>query len=133
MLNLKCPQCSHQNRENSKFCAQCGHKLEQADFDGPRISILTNDKSSIVFQLKKGHSTIGRDIENTIVINDDQISKFHATIIYEDENLWITDLESRNGVYVSGKRMRERTMLYNGCLIKLGSTILKFENNLPGS
>ena len=128
-----CPSCKFENRQPNKFCTVCGQKLKETPTSGPYISILTNEQNSIVFPLKKGHSTIGRDIENTIVINDDQISKFHATIIYEDDSVYIQDLESKNGVYLSGKRLLERTFLHNGCLIKLGSTILKFEDKVSGS
>ena len=131
MEENKCPSCSFINRPNNNYCTQCGHKLLKDEFKGPSFSVLTNDHSSIVFQLKKGHSTIGRDIENTIVINDDQISKFHATIIFEDDNVWLKDLESKNGVYVNGKKIHKRTMLHSGCLVKLGSTMFKFENNTP--
>jgi len=127
-----CPLCQFENRQESKFCTACGQKLRGNHFSGPHISILTNEQNSIVFPLKKGHSTIGRDIENTIVINDDQISKFHATIIYEEDSICIKDLESKNGVYMSGRRVLERTLLHSGCLIKLGSTILKFEDNFSG-
>jgi adenylate cyclase len=133
MSETICPSCQQENRQGNKFCTFCGQKLKEKFFAGPHISILTNEQNSIVFPLKKGHSTIGRDIENTIVINDDQISKFHATIIYEDDTIWIKDLESKNGVYMGGKRIWERTLLHNGCLIKMGSTILKFEDNISGS
>jgi pSer/pThr/pTyr-binding forkhead associated (FHA) protein len=128
-----CPSCHFKNRQDAKFCTVCGQKVKDNLFSGPHISILTNEQNSIVFPLKQGHSTIGRDIENTIVINDDRISKFHTTIICDDDSIWIKDLESKNGVYVGGKRIRERTQLRSGCLIKLGSTILKFEDNISAS
>lgn len=91
--------------------------------------ILLGGEKSIVFQLEKGRSTIGRDMNNKIVINDDLISNSHATVSYDSEGIWIEDMESSNGVMVSGKRITERTLLCSGCLIKLGSTILKFESN----
>jgi len=128
-----CPSCNHQNRSDSKFCTQCGHKIRDDDFFGPRLSVLTQEQNKIVFHLKKGHSTIGRDIENSIVINDDKISKFHAIIIYEDDSIWIKDLESKNGVFIGGKKVQDKTELYSGCLIKLGSTMFKFENDTSNS
>ena len=35
-------------------------------------------------------------------------------------------MNSRNGVYVNGKKISERTKLINDSLIKIGSTILKY-------
>ena len=129
MSNLMCSSCGHENRSKIKFCTQCGQNLIENVPVGPRLLILLGGQNSIVFQLEKGKSTIGRDLGNKIVINDDQISNSHATVFYENEDIWIEDMESSNGVMVSGKRISERTLLYSGCLIKLGSTILKFESN----
>lgn len=133
MSENKCPVCNHENREENLFCTQCGQKLIDDKFSGPRLLVLTSKKKSIVFQIQPGRSTIGRDIANAIIINDEQISKFHAAVIYEDSVVLIEDLESKNGVFVGGRRISDRTIVPNGCLIKLGSTILKFENNDTGA
>jgi pSer/pThr/pTyr-binding forkhead associated (FHA) protein len=80
-----------------------------------------------VYVLDVERSTMGRDAENSVVLGDQQISKQHAAITTHGGSYWIEDLESRNGVYVNGKRVKERQQLSDGNLIKLGSTILRFE------
>jgi len=123
-----CPLCRHVNRIKNIFCTKCGTKLEEPVFSGPRLSVLTKEDSSVVFPIKPGRTTIGRDISNAIVISDERISKFHAAIIYENNLAWIEDMESRNGIYLNGKKLGEKTMLNDGNLIRLGLTILCYES-----
>lgn len=50
--------------------------------------------------------TIGRDLQNDIVIEDDSdvISRLHATIRFDGSKMFIID-QSQNGTYVNGMRM----------------------------
>ena len=127
--NLNCPSCSHLNRQGNNFCAHCGFEFVDKDKStGPSLSVLTSDQSSVVFPIKEGTTTIGRNIENSIVIDDDQISSNHAAIFTENLEVWIDDLKSRNGVYLNGKRIITQSLLHDGALIRLGNTILRFED-----
>lgn len=124
-----CPNCNYSNRLPSRYCTQCGFKLFKSSSSEPSLEILTKDKSKIVFRIKEGRSTIGRNITNTIVIDDKMISNYHAVIIYENEDIWIEDLESRNGIFMNGLRIESQAKLNDGCIIKLGSTMLRFHLN----
>lgn len=130
MNNIKCPSCNYKNQPNNNYCTQCGHKLNEDKLIGPRLVALTNEKSSIVFQIKEKECEIGRASTNSIIINDDKISNFHARILNENNQIWIEDLKSTNGVFVNGKKINKRHVLHDGSLIKLGSTILKFESEV---
>ena len=123
-----CPLCRHVNRIENIFCTKCGTKLEKPVFNSPRLSVCTREDSSVVFPVKPGRTTIGRDLSNTIVISDERISKFHAAILYENNLAWIEDLKSRNGIYLNGKKLAEKTILNDGSLIRLGTTILRYES-----
>jgi len=127
MSSLICPNCQQENRPGSKFCTLCGTKLQQDTETGPRLTILSGGKKDTVYTVKEGRTTIGRDIGNGLVINDEQISQYHAAVSYENQKISIEDLESKNGVFINGKQIHSKTVLPNGCLIKLGSTILKLE------
>ena len=51
---------------------------------------------------------IGRNISNTIVLNDDMVSRQHAQlIILNNGQVLIKDLGSTNGTFVNGNRVRE--------------------------
>lgn len=80
-----------------------------------------------------GDASIGRVPENDIVIDDTAMSSYHARIEEENGRFTIIDLNSTNGIYISGagqSRWRKETAytLHNGDKIKLGRTILQFNS-----
>jgi pSer/pThr/pTyr-binding forkhead associated (FHA) protein len=48
-------------------------------------------------------------------------------IYFDQDNYWIEDLRSKNGIYVNGKKIVLPQRLRNGSLIKLGGSMLRFE------
>jgi pSer/pThr/pTyr-binding forkhead associated (FHA) protein len=128
MLNT-CPTCNFKNKSEHQYCTQCGSKLHRDEKIHPRLVILNNQTGSTIFALNGGRSTLGRDIVNSIVLDDEQVSKHHAAIYFENGYYWIEDLDSKNGVYLNGSRITGRKRLYEGSLIKLGSKILRFEGS----
>ncbi len=79
-----------------------------------------------------GAASIGRAPDNDIIIDDTAMSSYHARIEEENGRFTIIDLNSTNGVYISGagqSRWKKETAyrLHNGDRIKLGRAILQFE------
>lgn len=70
---------------------------------------------------------IGRHIDNAFVVNDDQASTHHARIVIEGPFFHLEDLDSTNGTFVDGTRINEPVQLKSESLIKIGSTIARFE------
>lgn len=68
-----------------------------------------------------GISTIGRNAENTIVVDDVLASRQHARITAAPDGLWIDDLGSVNGTYVDGQRV-PRCRLSDGNTITIGNS-----------
>ena len=63
--------------------------------------------SKEVIKLTKQRTSIGRNKNSQIVINNNTISKEHAIIEFdEDYNCVIKDLNSSNGTYVNGQRLK---------------------------
>lgn len=75
--------------------------------------------------------TIGRDVYNSLSLQDADISRSHTIIFEQDGKAIIKDLNSRNGVYVNGVRVTEQEVK-DGDEITLGSTIIMF-NPAPES
>lgn len=74
--------------------------------------------------------SIGRADTNTIVINDPQISKYHARLIITSDNIAIIiDLESTNGTFVNGIQIQEK-QLGSGDQVTLGNHIFTWESIL---
>lgn len=126
MENRQCTACGSQNKSYNKFCTHCGTKLSDAHESGPRLVILDRTHPK-VFHLDASRSTIGRDKTNTVVLPDSKVSKVHAEIKQEAGCYWIEDLGSKNGVFVNGRQIKLRKKLSDGNLVKLGTSIMRFE------
>jgi EAL domain-containing protein (putative c-di-GMP-specific phosphodiesterase class I) len=63
---------------------------------------------------------LGRDASADLVVYHPRVSKFHAVIVFEENDLWIRDLGSTNGTFVNGRRIAERVALTDGDIIHLG-------------
>ena len=78
--------------------------------------------SNEVLKLTKQRISIGRNKNSQIVINNNTVSKDHAIIEFdEDYNATIKDLNSSNGTYVNGEKLKKVPLkLRTGDKIKFG-------------
>lgn len=58
---------------------------------------------------------------------DMQVSHLHARITWAEGSFWIEDLGSRNGTWVNGTQIRERTRLTEADLVQVGQTRIRLE------
>ncbi len=93
-----------------------------------RLASYQDDEISMVFPLSSGRITIGRDTDNLIQLPDDQVSKHHAVIHQSKETWTIEDTQSRNGLFVNGKRIA-RAELKAGDRVNLGPYEFFFETH----
>ena len=73
----------------------------------------------------RGIITLGRKPENTIVLTEPFVSGNHAKIYVKNNNLYVEDLNSTNGVYVNNERIQEKYKLVADDEVKIGSAIFK--------
>jgi len=76
--------------------------------------------------LEEGENVLGRDPDSAMWIDLNSVSRRHARIIIADGAATIEDLDSRNGTYVQGERIRAATRLSDGDRIKIGAAALVF-------
>jgi hypothetical protein len=69
--------------------------------------------------------TIGREEGNIIQLNDERISRFHAKIQVDHEQIVMTDLDSTNGTRVNGEDIQLRNLRF-GDVIQMGRTVMVF-------
>jgi pSer/pThr/pTyr-binding forkhead associated (FHA) protein len=124
-----CNNCGHSNPSEHNYCTRCGVKLDLYQEFRASLIMLSGNQNKAIYQLSQTDNFIGRSIENSIVVGDDKVSKNHALINYDGERYWISDLKSRNGVYVNGKKIEGKEALSDGAIIKMGSTIFKFQTS----
>ena len=58
--------------------------------------------------------TIGRHADCGICLPDRRVSSRHAQIRWADGHYLLTDLNSKNGTYINGRRITAPTPLHNG-------------------
>jgi adenylate cyclase len=70
----------------------------------PRLYILFGTDKGKTFDLKYDKIyTVGRSPDNDIQIKDKTVSRHHLTIQYKESKYLITDLNSKNGTFITGK------------------------------
>ncbi len=69
--------------------------------------------------------TIGREDDNTVRLNDERVSRFHAKIQLDAGRVILTDLESTNGTRVNGHPVQMR-ILQVGDQLSIGRCLLVF-------
>jgi hypothetical protein len=75
---------------------------------------------------------IGRERGNDIVIRDARVSRAHAELSFERGFFVIRDLGSSNGTFVNGREVKAAP-LTEGAEIRVGNTVGRFSEELPGS
>jgi pSer/pThr/pTyr-binding forkhead associated (FHA) protein len=73
--------------------------------------------------------TIGRARNNDIEIRSQDVSKFHAYVMFTNGEASITDAGSTYGTFVKGKQLKareDRERLNPGDEVRLGSVIMRF-------
>src|SRR6476659_7271074 len=73
---------------------------------------------------------LGRDATCGLQIIDRGVSREHAKIVRIGEMVFLYDLDSRNGSFVNGERVKEE-LLREGDVIRVGATQLIFESVKP--
>lgn len=74
--------------------------------------------------LDSGDNLIGRDRDAVVWIDDESVSRRHARIAIQEEGAWIEDLDSKNGTYVGGQRIRGLVPLPDRGVVRIGPATL---------
>jgi len=69
---------------------------------------------------------IGREADNALQVEDTFMSRHHAEFRRQDGEYWVRDLDSRNGTFVNGERIREAP-LKPGDRVRIGGMEFVFE------
>ena len=81
--------------------------------------------NSQIFPLNQTVTTIGRKLDNDLVIQDSLVSRVHAEIRFEDNRYHIYDNESTGGTYLNQKQINHG-VLYSGDIILLSNVPVMF-------
>jgi DNA-binding winged helix-turn-helix (wHTH) protein len=76
--------------------------------------------------LGDGEYVLGRDPELELFLDSPDVSRRHARITIAGDEATIEDLESKNGTFVTDRRLETATPLADGDSIRIGSVRLTF-------
>lgn len=99
--------------------------------EGPRsepkafLDVIEGARRGERFLLGRGITHLGRKAENEVTLPDPNVSRYHAKVEYRDGIYVMIDMDSTNGTYVNGERIREKE-LSPGDHIRVGTTTLQF-------
>jgi pSer/pThr/pTyr-binding forkhead associated (FHA) protein len=146
-----CTRCGHRNRDDARFCAECGAPLqddstvsltpiegeeeEPSEFPFPEdelepgqalLQVKRGPNAGSTFLLDADASTVGRNPESDVFLDDVTVSRKHATFERRSSGEWfVRDAGSLNGTYVNGEQVDE-TKLARGDLVQIGRFKLVF-------
>ena len=80
------------------------------------------------YPLGKRTTVVGRDEAVPIQVVDKQVSRKHMQIRLDKvaDCYYATDMTSRNGVFINGRKISEETVLADGDRIRIGDTEMLF-------
>ena len=87
------------------------------------LSLLNNELMSSSWKLSNKDYKIGRSSDNNIILDDITVSRNHALLSVNNENLKITDNKSTNGIYINNV-IKSDSDLKSGDKIQIGKYLL---------
>lgn len=97
--------------------------MRAADRIGARMWMLESTGDSpetLVFRLLPGAiKTVGRAPRADFVVDAPLVSRLHCRLTLQDEGVLVEDLESTNGTFVNGQRVR-KGLLASGDTLRVG-------------
>jgi pSer/pThr/pTyr-binding forkhead associated (FHA) protein len=91
----------------------------------PRLlHILSGPSAGDVFPVRRQVTTIGRALDNDVVLTDAEVSRHHARIEYRNGAFEVVDLGSTNGTSVNGLPI-SRAQLQDGDVVSFGTAQLE--------
>jgi pSer/pThr/pTyr-binding forkhead associated (FHA) protein len=151
MSHVYCPECGFQNPETANYCSKCGSLLAReesgettmaftpdeadeegqpdlADFGikGPALVVRSGGgRAGETFPLGTEETTIGRSPDCDIFLDDVTVSRRHAVLKRNSNELEIEDLGSLNGTFLNRRRI-ETGVLSDGDELQIGKYKLTF-------
>ena len=95
------------------------------------IGVMSGPRDGDVLHVDATQGTaliIGRREDSDICLSyDNQVSREHASVVYDGERFWLEDLRSTNGTFLCDTRITGRVELRPGQLFRVGRTWLRIE------
>ena len=82
-----------------------------------------------IFAVGDGLTCIGRASQRVVRLPDANVSRKHAEIVRRGERYIVRDMNTPNGTFVNGQRIRGEVALTEGDQLRVGHTTFVFERS----
>jgi pSer/pThr/pTyr-binding forkhead associated (FHA) protein len=107
-------------KESDSQSGPVADSLNSTKIAGGKVSFLSPSAETVTRAIGEGETVrIGRAPINGIVFDHEKVSTVHAEIAQRLGSLIITDLGSKNGVFVNRRRIRQSCVLASGDVVHL--------------
>lgn len=90
-----------------------------------QLRVLSGPDEKKKFDLNQKRTQLGKKEDNDIVLLDNTVSRHHIAIEMTSDSYLLKDLESTNGTYINGLKVKE-AYLTPGDVIKIGNSEIEF-------
>jgi hypothetical protein len=93
--------------------------------DSPH-AVLEFEGTARKHRVHKSVVVLGRtkELSDIVLDGDDQVSRHHAALIFTSGEFYVEDLESTNGSFINGRRIK-RAKLHPGDILRVGNACLQ--------
>ncbi|CAK85925.1 unnamed protein product (macronuclear) [Paramecium tetraurelia] len=131
------PLCEIENKAQFQKKQQTGIVIEQdleklvSKVQNELIIQPTEGPQTNFYCIKESGGKIGRHSSNQILILEESISRFHAEVIFQNEEFYIKDIGSTTGTFI---KVETKQLLQIGMVVELGSNQFEIQQvNVNGA
>lgn len=89
---------------------------------------LVDPVSGKYYLLVNRETSIGRNKNSDILLENPTVSRLHAVIVCAKKGWYITNIRSESGIVINGQKIEKKAYLKSGDTIRLGGVHLVFDN-----
>lgn len=98
-----------------------------------KLIVASGKSAGRAIAIKRNKLLIGRAEGCDVRPLSEEVSRRHCAITVGPAEVWVEDLGSRNGTFVNGARITERTKVVDGDIVRVGSLELKVSCTAPAA
>ncbi len=96
-----------------------------------KLVVASGKSAGRAIAIKRNKLLIGRAEECDVRPLSEDVSRRHCAITVGPADVWVEDLGSRNGTFVNGAKIAERTRANDGDIVRVGALELKVSISMP--
>jgi two-component system NtrC family sensor kinase len=91
----------------------------------PSLFVIRGNDQGVRFELEDKILRLGRDRSSSLQLHDTEVSRQHAELRRDGDDFVISDLQSSNGTFVNGHRVKQHELV-SGDQVRLGTTLMLY-------